>query len=59
MCHYIPELRSICPDATTFHTPHCPQCGAEAETFYRDWTGETLGCSECLIPINADEYFEE
>ena len=59
MYHYIAELRSIRPDAVTFYTPRCPMCGAEADTFYKSESGEILGCSECVIPIDSVDYFEE
>ena len=26
----------------------CPECGAEAEVFYRDKSGYIVGCEECI-----------
>lgn len=32
--------------------PTCPVCGAEAQTFYRDAQGVTLGCDECVTGVD-------
>ena len=30
---------------------HCPQCGAVAEIYYRDASGEIVGCEHCLQTV--------
>lgn len=35
--------------------PICPICGAQCETLYRDFHGETFGCDECVTQYNAWE----
>lgn len=34
--------------------PHCPVCGAECETVYRERrNGEALGCENCVMVCDA------
>ena len=37
------------PDGQEPKYPHCPICGAECESVYRDKNMEIVGCDECLI----------
>ncbi len=30
---------------------HCPQCGAVADTYYRNGDGEIVGCEHCLRTV--------
>lgn len=42
--------------------PHCPICGEECDTIYRDKDGEFVGCSECIVQVeawHAEECFPE
>lgn len=36
------------PEQTVSRAPHCPICGEEAETFYIDRWGMTVGCGFCI-----------
>lgn len=41
---------------------HCPICGKECETIYRDQHGEIFGCGECIRIEDAydvDECFPD
>lgn len=33
--------------------PHCPVCGSECETIYKDIHGDVFGCEECVSTRNA------
>ncbi len=35
--------------------PHCPICGEETDTFYKDIHGDIVGCEECLHRVDAWE----
>lgn len=35
--------------------PVCPICGAEAQTFYKDATGDIFGCDECVRKVDWSE----
>lgn len=35
--------------------PHCPACGKECETIYRDEFGEIFGCDVCVKKQDAAE----
>ena len=35
--------------------PHCPICGAECETLFRDKTGVVFACDECVEKQDAWE----
>lgn len=35
--------------------PHCPVCGKECETIYRDKYGEIFACDECVKKQDAAE----
>ena len=42
--------------------PHCPICGEECDTIYRDKNGEFVGCNECIEVSGAwqaEECFPE
>lgn len=34
--------------ATQVRFPHCPICGSEADTVYRDRNGEVFACDVCV-----------
>lgn len=36
--------------------PHCPCCGDECETLYRDYLGRVIGCENCVEALDAYEY---
>lgn len=36
------------------HYPHCPVCGDECETIYKQGA-EILGCENCIVSDNAWE----
>lgn len=36
--------------------PHCPRCGEECETLYRDRYGEVVGCENCVETLDAWDY---
>lgn len=44
------------PDSKEPQYPHCPICGQECETIYRDADYEIVGCDEC---IRKDDAWEE
>lgn len=35
--------------------PICPVCGKETDTFYKDKTGDIVGCGECIRAVDAWE----
>ena len=39
--------------------PICPICGAETDTFKRDYFGDIVGCDECIKEVDAWDYREE
>lgn len=39
--------------------PRCPVCGAETDTFKRDYYGDIVGCDECVKDIDAWDYVED
>lgn len=43
------------PDGKVPEYPHCPVCGNECETIYRNKDFETVGCDECLTAYDAWE----
>lgn len=48
-------LRTGYPDGKEPEYPHCPVCGAETDTVYRNKDLEIVGCGECLISRDAWE----
>lgn len=36
--------------------PHCPCCGKECETLYRDRAWLIVGCENCMETLDAWEY---
>lgn len=42
------SLFPLFPGSAHPGTPCCPICGEEAETFYIDRWGMTVGCSSCI-----------
>lgn len=36
--------------------PRCPVCGEQADTFYRNYFNEIVGCSECIKNVDARQY---
>lgn len=49
-----PGLRTN-PDAPYYEVPHCPVCGCECETIYRNRYDEIIGCNECIDAVDAWE----
>ena len=47
-------LRTGYPNGTP-KQPHCPVCGKECETIYRDEYGEIFACDECVKKQDATE----
>lgn len=41
------------PDGKEPPMPHCPVCGAECETIYRNRSGECVGCDVCMNTLDA------
>lgn len=41
------------PDGKEPEYPHCPLCGEECETIYKDCYGAYVGCDVCIDTINA------
>lgn len=39
--------------------PHCPVCGEEVDTFFRDRYGDIVGCEECLSKVDAWQELED
>lgn len=42
--------------------PHCPLCGEECGSIYKDGNGDILGCEQCVSVKNAwdvDQCFRE
>ena len=35
--------------------PICPVCGVQCETIYKDWTGDIVGCDDCITARDAWE----
>lgn len=33
--------------------PHCPWCGEECDTFFKDKFGEVIGCENCVTEVDA------
>jgi len=33
--------------------PHCPICGEECDTLFRDKDGEVFGCDNCVEQLDA------
>lgn len=43
------------PDGKEPVYPHCPICGEECDTIYRDNAGDIVGCGECISTTDAWE----
>ena len=41
------------PDGKEPQFPHCPICGCETDTFYKDTYGDIFGCEECVTTADA------
>lgn len=56
-----PDIRMT--EATGYPTPvswpHCPLCGEECETIYKDYYGDVVGCENCIETSNAWELSNE
>ena len=39
--------------------PICPICGAETDTFKKDYYGDIIGCDECVKDVDAWDYVED
>lgn len=50
-----PVIENLCrtgyPDGKEPRYPVCPHCKADAEMFYKNRTGEIVGCEICLMPM--------
>lgn len=53
-----PGLRDY-PDAPNYEVPHCPVCGQECETLYRNRYGEIIGCDDCIDAVDAWEVLDD
>ena len=42
------------PDGKEPPVPHCPVCGAECDTAYKDRFGEIVGCDNCMFVSRKD-----
>ena len=38
---------------------HCPICGKECDTIYKDKFGDEVGCENCIVVEDAYEWDEE
>ena len=36
--------------------PVCPVCGAETDTFKKDFYGDICGCDQCVKDVDAWDY---
>lgn len=43
------------PPGEPENIPHCPICGKECDTIYRDRDYEIVGCEECITAYDAWE----
>ena len=43
------------PDGKEPTYPHCPVCGSECDTVYRDKDRNIVGCDECISTADAWE----
>ena len=43
------------PDGKEPEYPHCPICGEECDTVYKDNSGDIVGCEECISTSDAWE----
>lgn len=50
----LPE-RSLEPPEPMWEGPVCPVCGREADTFYKDKYGDTVGCDGCIRSVDPWE----
>lgn len=41
------------PTPPEYQVPHCPVCGSECDTFFRDMEGNIVGCDECVDQLDA------
>lgn len=39
--------------------PHCPVCGDECETIFKDKDGYIFGCDNCIKKVDAWECMDE
>ena len=44
-------IRTGSPDGKEAEYPRCPNCGEDAENFYRTKSGQVVGCERCLIQV--------
>lgn len=47
------------PDPPEQPMPRCPVCGEECETVYWDVNNQIVGCDNCLLELDAYEWYEE
>lgn len=43
------------PDGSEDVCPTCPECGQEAENFYKTADGYIVGCENCITKVDAWE----
>ena len=46
-------IRTGYPDGKEPTYPHCPICGEECETLYKDRSGEVFACDNCVSAQDA------
>lgn len=39
--------------------PHCPMCGEETDTLYRNDRGNIVGCDGCISYVDAWQWMED
>lgn len=44
-----------CPFGKEPPIPHCPICGAECETIYRNFLNEVVGFDLCVLALDAED----
>lgn len=44
------------PDSKGAIWPHCPVCGEECETLYKDRFGAIVGCDVCIEELDAWDF---
>jgi len=55
-------IRTGYPRGKQPKTHRCPVCGEEIDagtTLYINWANEIVGCSDCLLSVDAEEHFND
>ena len=53
-----PEIGCNMGTCPYLRVPHliCDVCGQECDTLYNTQTGEVVGCDQCLIKLEVDDF---